>query len=115
MEPMMILYPRHRRGVTVVTLSGSIALLAQAPGGDSPRFIRARVSSLRTSGLMIVALFDGVPNIDPALEQEADMETAIKVVPHCEIVSVSARYAWPVEDAGLGEWFDRIQEGMSHF
>ncbi|WP_167541305.1 hypothetical protein [Acetobacter senegalensis] len=112
---MMILYPRHRRGVTVVTLSGSIALLAQAPGGDSPRFIRARVSSLRTSGLMIVKLFDEVPKIDPALAREANLDDAIQIVPCGRLVRVSARYAWTVEDLEPAEWYDKMCTGKPPF
>lgn len=115
LEPMMILYPRHRKGVTVVTLSGSIALLAQMPGEDSPRFISGSVSSLRTSGLMIVTLFDGVPRIDPALAREANPDDAIQIFPRGRRVRVSARYAWTVEDPEFAEWYDKMCSGKPPF
>lgn len=111
----MILYPRHPQGVMVVTLGGRTAVLAHMPGENSPRFICCSVSSLRTSGLMIVTLFDGVPKIDPALAREANLDASIKVVPRGRRVRVSARYAWPVEDAGPGEWYDKMCEGKPPF
>lgn len=111
----MILYPRHPRGVTVITLSGSIALLAQIPGEDSPRFISGSVSSLRTSGLMIVRLFDEMPKIDPALAQEANRDDAIQIVSRGRRVRVSARYVWTVEDPEPAEWYDKMCTGKPPF
>lgn len=111
----MILYPQKTDKVSVITIGGNIALLAQMPGEDAPRFIQVSVSSLTPRGLMFVSLFDGVPNIDPALEGEADMGAAIEVDLCDKMISVSARYAWPVEDSALEEWLDRMQESMSHF